>query len=295
MLQKGGGTENGPRERGRRLVAYGGGFDREGCMFPRGVDLDKIRRMQDQIDMARPYYETIGEIMQHTDIRRHMANIARLHEERERALRGVPSEEISRRLATAGRVLDSPGVQSALEAARRASELAETQFGSEGLDAAQRIFASRVAPDPTFTAGFERAERKIREGRADEVLEEAAAVAFGEDARLTLERADKDALVDAARRQPEAEAEAPAFEIRAGVDVETVIALAELSEAELDAVEYCVGQIIRVLLLAVTVGVVVASPDPSWTQASGALGAMMAFWGVVNAARARKKERNENP
>lgn len=265
-------------------------------MFPRGVDPDEIRRMQEQIDMARPYYETIGEIMQRTDIRRHMVDIARLNEERERALRGAPIEEISRHLATVGQTLNSPDVRSSLEAIRRANELAETRFGSEGFAAAQRILASRVAPDPSFSVGFERAERKIREGRADEVIEEAAAVASGENTRLTLEQADKDALLDAARQQPEAaEAEAPAFEIRAGVDVETVIALAELSEAELDALEYCAGQIIRVLLLAVTVGVVVASPDPSWTQASGALGAMMAFWGFVNAARARKKERNENP
>ena len=264
-------------------------------MFPRGVDPDKIRRMQEQIDKAKPYYETLGKIMQRTDIRRHMANIAQLHEERERALRGVPIEDISRHLAAVGQTLNSPGVQSSLEAIRRANELVETRFGSEGLAAAQRIFASRVAPDPTFAAGFERAERKIREGRADEVLEEAAAVVSGEETRLTLEQADKDDLLDAARRQAEQGDTAPApIEIQAGVDVETVIALADLSEAEFDAFEYYVGQIIKVLLLAVSVALVVASPPLGLLQASSTLGGMTAVWGIVNAARARKKEQNKD-
>ncbi len=252
--------------------------------------------MQEQIDMARPYYETVGEIMQRTDIRRHMVNVAQLSEERERALRGVPIEEISRHLATLGQTLNSPDVQRSLEAVRRANELAETRFGTEGFAAATRILASRVAPDPSFSVGFERAERKIREGRADEVLEEAAAVVSGEDTRLTLEQADKDALLDAARQQPEAETDAPVvLEIRAGVDVETVIAeLANLSKEEFDALEYYAGQLIKVLTFAVSVAVVVASPHLSLTQASATLGSAMAFWGLVSAARARKKEKDED-
>lgn len=263
-------------------------------MFPGGVNPDDIRRMQEQMDMASRYYETVGEIMQRTDIRNHVADAARLYEERERALRGVPLEEISRRLATVGQTLNSPGVQSSLEAMRRANELAETRFGTEGLAAAQRILASRVAPDPSFVTGFERAERKIREGHADEVLEEAVAVVSGEDTRLTLEQADKDALLDAARQQPEGETEAPVLEIRAGVDVETVVAeLANLSNEEFDALEYYAGQLIKVLSFAVSAAVVVASPYLSLAQASATLGGAMAFWGLVSAARARKKEKDK--
>lgn len=263
-------------------------------MFPGGVNPNVIRQMQERVDLAGRYYEGVGEIMRRNEISRHMPDFAWMDKYRERVVRETSLDEIARSLAAIETPHNFAGIQSSLEALNRASELADTRFGSEGLEAARRIFGSRVAPDPTFAAGFERAEKKIREGRAVEVLEEAAALVSGEDTRLTLEQADKDALLDAARLQPEPEDEVPALEIQAGVDIETVIELAELSEEDLDAREYYVGQIIKVLFFVVSVALVVANPHLSLTQASGALGSIMALWGIVNAARAKKREQNKD-
>ena len=260
-------------------------------MFPRGVNPDDVRRMQEQTDLARRYYEPMAEILRRADPRLHAANVVQLDAERQRAML---SAEAMRASAMAEQALNSTGLRSAWEAMRRANELAEARFGSGGMDAALRIVGPRLEPDPSFAEGFERAEEKIREGRANEVLDEAAAVVSSEETRRTLESADEEALFDAARRQAVAEDEAPALEIRAGVDVETVIALAYLSDEELDAVLYCAGQTIKVLVFAVSAALVVASPPLSLAQASYTLGAAMALWAVVDAARARKKERKKD-
>jgi hypothetical protein len=158
--------------------------------FPGGLDPEQLRRRQEQVQMAQRYYQPILERLSRDEsLRRTLQKSARIHAERERALRGIDWQAIQRSLETATRALRSLGFRSYMASIRRASEVAENKLGADGLAASQRIAARKWAESP---ADLERAAERIGSGRADEVLEEAAELVASPEVREGIERADKD-------------------------------------------------------------------------------------------------------
>ncbi|MDQ3968416.1 MAG: hypothetical protein M3275_08490 [Thermoproteota archaeon] len=88
-------------------------------------------------------------------------------------------------------LLYSPEFQRSLKEALQASEMAAQRFGTEGLIAAQLLAAQRLAAG----SGLEQAAERIRSGQADEMLNEAAALAARPEVRKTIESADKDEIL----------------------------------------------------------------------------------------------------
>lgn len=193
--------------------------------------------------------------------------------------------DIMRSLQNAMEVLNSPGVLNRLELARQASEMAEQRFGQDGLAAAQQIAASRLATGP----GLERGAERILNGRADEILDEAVTIASSPEALQTIERADKDALVELAQQEAEQDSGAFGGEVRAGLDHETVVAsIGSLSKEDLQALEYFALQLVRVLLIVTAAAAVVTTGGLDPQTAEIALGGLLVLLDCIRATRANK-------
>lgn len=267
-------------------------------MFPGGLDPEFIRSMQERAavfqDIAQrnwPVYESaMQRLVQSGALKRQEGHYAALQQ----ALKNMPPspafslpQGVANSLQSAMGILNSPGFLDRLEAARQASEVAEQRYGPDGLAAAQQIAAQRLAAGP----GLERGAERILNGRADEILEEAAAIASSPEARQTIERADKDALLELAQQEAKQDSRAFGGEVRTGLDVETVVAsVGNLSEEDLQALEYFALQLVRVLIFVVAAAVVSTGALDVET-AAGALSGVYSILECIKAARAKKNEK----
>lgn len=171
-----------------------------------------------------------------------------------------------------------------MELARRVGEVAEQRFGPDGLAAAEQIAAHRLAAGP----GLERGAERILNGRADEILDEAAEIASSPEARQAIEQADKAALLELAQLEAEQDSKTFGGEVRAGLDVETVVASGgTLSEEDLQALLYLTIQLVRVLVAVVAVAAVSTEP-PEVDAATVILGGLLAFLECIKETRAKR-------
>ncbi len=228
-------------------------------------------------------------LMRNETVKRQMEHYAALQQ----ALQDIPRPPeyslppgIISSIQNAAGLLYSPEFQARLQEALQASEMAEQRFGSDGLTAAQQIAAHRLAAGP----GLERGAERILNGYGDEILDEATAIASSPEARQTIERADKDALIELAQQQADQDSGAFGGEVRAGLDVETVVASVEISsEEDLRALEYFAFQLVRVLIVVVSAAVLSTGDAESLLeQASLALSGTLALLDCIKAARAKK-------
>lgn len=167
--------------------------------FPGGLDPEHLRRLQEQARIAQHYYQPILErLSRDRGLQRALQESSRIYAERVRMLRGIDWQDVQRSLEVATRALRSPGFRDYMESVRRASEVAESRLGPDGLAASQRI-ASRKSAEST--AELEQVAERIRSGQADEVLEEAAELAASPEVREEIERADKGAILRRAQEQ----------------------------------------------------------------------------------------------
>lgn len=280
-------------------------------MFPGGLDPNLVRVMQERAGMLEktaeriwPVYDSVTQNLKKAGAFEHQeGHYAAL----QRALlKTPPSPAVSlppgvmSSLQNSMGFLNSPGVLDRLKVAIQASEMTEQRFGPDGLAAAEQIAAHRLAAGP----GLERGAERILNGRADEILDEAAAIASSPEARQTIEQADKDALLELA--QLEAEQDSKTFggevlggEVRAGLDVETVVAsVGTLSEEELQVLEYYTIQLMRVLLSVVAAAVAgawaVGAEQTTQDLLGKAMSALSGVYALQECAKAARAERSTN-
>lgn len=260
-------------------------------MFPGGMDSERLRQLQ---DLARKAGEFEG-IWQNENLGRQVQEAARLHAQWLQSGGRIPEPlppGVMRSIQTVRELLGSPGFQKNVEEVRRVTKLADRRFGSEGFEAARQIAQRYLAANDSLEAGFKRATERIRDGYADEVLGEAITLASSPEAQRTIEQADRNALFGLlAEEQKEQGDETPGIEIRAGVDVETVIALAELTDEERQVLQYWAGQALRVLIFVVSSAQVSTDPAIALEQASWALAAAAAIYDYVRAANEAKSKK----
>lgn len=273
-------------------------------MFPGGLDPEQIKRLQELAKTGRDlerYHRSAHEgLLRDEEFMRQARESAERQAERLRATGGFPPTPppgLMRSLQAAREMLASPGFQSRAEEARRALELANTRLGAEGFEAAQRIAARYLAANRgTVEARYTRATEKIREGRADEILEEAVATASSPEVKQAVEQVDRNALLEMQEEpQEEQGSETAEVEIRAGVDVETVMAMnGWFTDEELDALLGGAGPLIR--LLQIIVAALQLAHDPTGKLldlAEERLAGVQALHDSAKAAREAKKPSEE--
>jgi len=216
-----------------------------------------------------------------------VANAKQIQAQRDSLRVVVPSPSARRSLAASINLLNSPGFQNQMRIVQRTAETLQERLGINGVAAAQDLVPGYLGTSSDFQAEFERAEEKIREGRADEILEEAAAVASKPEVLETVEGADKDTLIEAAERQANQGRLDFKGEARVGTNAETEIASTEVTEEAFAAVEYYALQLLRVLTVAVSVAVLAASSTVGLTQLGAAVAGLYALVEFLSAARER--------
>lgn len=250
---------------------------------------EHAKRIKQLEEYYRPVFETFA---QRESERRAIQNAVRIQAQHQKTFQAIQAPAIRRSLEAVARTVNSPNFQHQLETVRRTMERARNRLGPEGLGAAEYIAPSYFESSPDFDVGAERALEKIRDGKAEEVLREAAALAASPEALEAIEQADKAVLLGAAEEQASEDTEQPDDPfglggVRAGIDVETVIANVRLSEEELQAISYYGHQLVRFFIIVLSVVVVVSSSTISAGQILVALGGVGALLGMVEAARDR--------
>lgn len=278
------------------MPAYSGAREEDVIFNPGGIDPAQWRVLQEHAQRAKQleeYYRPVFEnLAQSESTRRAIENAVRIQAQHNRALQTMPSPAVRRSLETVARTLNSPQFRSQFETIRRTVERAQSRLGDDGLGAAEYIAPSYLESSPDFEAGVERAVGKIRDGNAEEVLSEAAALAASPAVLEAVEQADKDILLGAAEQQASEAIEQRnelfgAEGVRAGIDVETVIASVHLSEEERQAMIYYAQQLVRFLLIVASLVAVGSSSALGVGQVLIALGGVAALLGMIGAAQDR--------
>jgi hypothetical protein len=141
------------------------------------------------------------------------------------------------------------------------------------LAASQRIAARRSSESP---ADLERAAERIRGGRADEVLEEAAELAASPEVRQEIERADKGAILQLAEErenQVSASPGEPAVESETDAGAET--GYPELSKEDLLELHDVALSLLLILGAALSAALLASTPLVSLTALVAAVNALM--------------------
>lgn len=264
--------------------------------FPRGIDSDQLRRLQEQAENVRRMEArdraALNKALGGPSTRRAIRDAMRVYAEREAAWRAVGASAVEHSLRSVMRTLNSPGFRAQMEGVIRAAQAAQNRLGADGILAAQYAAPSGIVTRPSFRSGYEGATGRIGEGRADEVLEEAAELAASPEILETVENADKEKLVEAAgERAAQEDVPLQRGAVRAGIDVESVIAAAEWTDAELEAMWYYAQQVLRVLVVAASVVYVGAGAGsaPGLDDILTALGGAGAVLSFIEALRERRR------
>lgn len=255
-------------------------------MFPRGLDPEFIRSMQERAavfqDIAQrnwPMYESaMQKLVQSGALQREAGHYAALQQ----MLQNISpiSPEVMQAWQATTEMLNSPGFVERLARARQVGEIAAQRFGADGLAAAQQLAWQRLAAGP----GLEQAAERIQNGHAAELLSEAASLAASPEVRETIEKTDKDEILRLAEewRNQEAGPIAGEPDIEAGAQSEVLedyITKEELLEL-IDAVLELVN-VIGAALAAMTIGPALAATDITLNPPPNVATLMAAHTGLV--------------
>jgi len=268
-------------------------------MFPGGIDPNELQRMQEQIEQAKQgvdpnqfrhiqeqieqaqnpmlYYRPIRpDLMRDIEAQRQLQDASWIYMDIAQALRPIPSlpqPDVMQALKDATEVLDSLDFQNSyLERLNQTSAAVESRFGPDGLAAAQRV-AARRAESPE---ALRRAEARIKNGQARELLTEAVELATSPEVRETIELADKDTILRLEQEvSEEAPAAEPAYEAEMGTEELTEYPVSKEELLELHDVAI---QILFILGVALAAVVVVSNPvAPNFVALVAAINGLTLF------------------